>query len=743
MDEPATPTYLEPSAPTSDRVTDLLERMTVPEKAGQVTGTWGGTFHEPVDVDDLERLVVEYGFGSVTPFGWGSGLTRDPDESRSIVRRLQRAAAEQTRLGIPLLVTADAIHGHAYLTGATVFPNALGMAATWNPDRIEQAAAVTAREVRSTGVHQNYAPTADVGRELRWGRLFETFGESPYLVGECAAAAVDGYRGNGPGDPEGVLATVKHFPAYSQPVRGEDASPVAVSPYQFRNTFLEPFERALEAGVDAVMPSYSSVEGEPCHGSRSMLTDLLRNELGFDGTVVSDWGGIRHLHEDHRVTADHAESVEQARTAGIDVASVGHVGHVDRLVDLVESGTVPEAVLDESVARILRQKFELGLFEDPLVGLESGALGGSEHRSVARGAVEESLTLLSNDDLLPLADDTDLFVGGPNADDLVSLLGGWSVDEDDGLPGKTIREACRDRTEGSITFVQGATHTDALDLERATEAAADADVAVLALGEGWYVHEFGPESQAGVETGEWPTRSALRLPVAQRELVHRVADTGTPVVAVLVTGRPPIVTDLEAAVDALVLAYFPGTEGGPVIAETLFGDVNPSGRLPVSIPRSIGDLPQHHDALAHPTPIGTDEHPPSYDPLYPLGHGLSYTEFAYDDVDVADGPGTSPHADDPAATVTLTVENVGDRSGTETVQVYASQRVGSRVRPTRQLVGFDRVALEPGARTTVAVDVHTETLSYVIPDRGRVLEAGPYRFDVGEHSSTIDLSADD
>ncbi|QLK27782.2 glycoside hydrolase family 3 C-terminal domain-containing protein [Natrinema zhouii] len=744
-DRSETPTYRRESAPTSERVADLLERMTLAEKAGQVTGSWGGSFREDLDVEDLVETVARDGIGAVAPFGWAGSLTSDPAEAVRIANRLQRVAVEESRLGIPLLLNVDAVHGHAYITGATSFPNGLGAAATWDPELLEDSAEITAREIRATGAHQNYGPTVDVGREPRWGRVFETFGESPHLVGELAAAKVRGYRGDGVGDPEGVLATLKHFPAYGEPERGEDASPVDISEYKLRNTFLPAFERALAAGADSVMPSYNSINGEPSHGSAAALTELLRDDLGFEGHVVSDWDGIRHLHEDHRTARDHADGVRQAREAGVDVASVGHVDHADRVVELVESGRLEESVVDASVERVLRAKFELGLFEDPSVdeGEVMETLGSEDHRETAREVASESMTLLKNEGVLPLEDDEDVFVGGPNADDMVHQLGGWSVSRDDGLPGTTILEAITESTDGTVTHAAGTTLNEPVDVDAAVEKAADADVAVLALGEGWYLHEFGPQAEAGVATGEWPTRSDLRLSDAQRELVRRVHETGTPVVGVLVTGRPLIVDWMAEHVPAILMAYFPGTEGGVAVSETLFGENDPSGRLPITMPKSHGDLPQHHDALAHPTPIGDHEHPDSYDPLYPFGHGLSYTEFDVDDVAVTDGSGTSSDDGGPAATVSVTLSNVGDRPGTETVQVYATQTNASRVRPERSLVGFERADLDPGESTTVDVGIDPSALGYFDPDRGHVLETGEYRFHVGERTESTRISGDD
>nr|WP_256943890.1 glycoside hydrolase family 3 C-terminal domain-containing protein [Halobacterium hubeiense] len=572
----------------------------------------------------------------------------------------------------------------------------------------------------------------------------------PHLVGELAAAKVRGYQGDGLADPDSVVATAKHFPAYSEPERGEDASPVDVSEYKLRNTFLPPLERALDDGVASVMPSYNSIDGEPSHGSTALLGDLLRDDLGFEGHVVSDWNGIRHLHEDHRTARDHADGVRQAREAGVDVASVGHTPHAERVVDLVESGDLDEATLDENVRRVLRLKFELGLFDenpedaaDAETAVET--LGAPDHREQALEGARDSMTLLENDGLLPLSGDEDVFVGGPNADDIVHQLGGWSVSsDDDGLPGATVREAVEDATTGDVTYAQGATLNETLDVDAAVERAADADVAVLALGEGWYLHEFGPTENTGSATGEWPTRGDLGLADAQQELVRRVRETGTPVVGVLITGRPLAVEWLADTASALLLAYFPGTEGGTAVAETLFGENDPSGRLPITVPRSEGDLPQHHDYLAHPTPIGDDEHPNSYDPFYEFGHGLSYTDFETSDLSATfEGAEGAVEGGAAAGTVRVTVEvaNVGDREGTETVQVYARQRHASRVRPVRELVGFDRVTLAAGERETVEIEVPVERLGFYKPREGHVTESGAYRIEVGDDATSVDLPA--
>ncbi|WP_193570235.1 MULTISPECIES: glycoside hydrolase family 3 N-terminal domain-containing protein [Halorussus] len=732
------PPYLRADAPTGERVDDLLSRMTDAEKAGQLVGTWLGNLDFAAnEFEDVADAVRDHHLGVAAPFGWAGSPAKRIGDAVEAANGLQRVATEETRLGIPLLLNVDAVHGHAYVAGSTVFPNGLGAAATWDPEAVEEAASITATEVRRTGAHQNYSPTCDVGREPRWGRIFETFGESPQLCAELAAAKVRGYQGDGLADPDSVVATAKHFPAYGESERGEDASPVDVSEYKLRNVFVPPFEAALDAGVESVMPSYNSINGEPMHGSSSFLTDLLRGELGFEGHVVSDWAGVRHLDQDHGTAADAREAVRQSREAGLDVESVGHVEHAAHLTDLLESGDLDSELVDAAVRRVLRLKFELGLFEDPYVDADRAheTLACDDHRRTALSAARDSMTLLKNDGLLPLSGDEDVFVGGPNADSLVHQLGGWSVTEPTDVPGETVLEAIRSRAGGTVTYERGTTLNEGLDVDAAVEKASEADVAVLALGEGWYLHEFGPSVQAGIETGAWPTRTELGLSDAQRELVRRVHETGTPVVGVLITGRPLAVDWMDENVPAILMAYYPGTEGGTAVAETLFGDNDPSGRLPVSVPRSVADLPQHFDHLAHPTPIGEDEHPDSYDPLYEFGHGLSYAEFAYDDLRVTT-PEAAPEGD---VEVAVEVSNAGERPGTETVQAYARQETSSRVQPTRKLVGFDRVDLAPGESATVSLTIPVEHLGFYKPRTGHVVESGTYRVAVGDETASFEV----
>ena len=737
--------YRDPAVALDARVADLLDRMTRREKAGQLVGTWAGEFKRSNDLDDVRDRITTDHIGSVAAFGWRGGLHADVADIVPVVNELQHVATEETRLGIPLLTPLDAVHGHAYVTEGTVFPNGLGAAATWNPDGVETAAEITAREMRATGATQNYAPTCDVARDPRWGRVYETFGESPHLCGELAAAQVRGLSAGGDADDERVLATAKHFPAYSEPERGEDGGFVDVSSHSLHHVFLPPFERAIEAGVDAVMPCYNAVDGEPAHGSEFLLTDLLRDRLGFEGLVVADWGGVEMLDADHRVEADRQGAVERAYDAGLDISSTGDREHAALLADLVAEGRLSEEWLDERVGVVLAAKFDLGLFEDPYVDLETATavVGRSDHRAHARRCARESITLLENDGVLPLDGDEDVLVAGPNADNIVHQLGGWSVHEPEGVDGTTLLDGVSDATSGDVTHVQGTTIREALDVEAAATAAADVDVAVVALGEDWYIHEYGLTATEDKPTGAFPTRNDLSLPDPQRELVSAIQATGTPVVGVLIGGRPLAIPDLADSLHALLMAYYPGSEGGRAIADVVFGDHDPTGRLPISFPRDTGDLPVRFNYYSHPTPLGAHEHPPSYDPLYEFGYGLSYTDFAYRDEQATLRPGGE------TIEVAVTVENTGEREGTEVVQVYVTGRITDTVLPARELVAFDRLTLDPGEDAVVELAIPLDRLA---PGRHRVGDAergdtppirGPVTRDVCDTSVQVELADPD
>ncbi|MFP8952467.1 glycoside hydrolase family 3 N-terminal domain-containing protein [Natrialbaceae archaeon A-arb3/5] len=722
----------------ADSVPELVAELTLAEKVGQLVGTYVGSMDRDISVDDAKSMIVEEHVGSVAAFGIGVSRYHDPERVAAVANELQRTALEETSHGIPLLLPVDAVHGHAYVDGATVFPHGLGIAATRRPDHARRAGEITATEMRATGAALNYGPTCDVARDQRWGRTFETYGESPLLCGSFAAAAVRGLESIDDGPR--VAATAKHFPAYGDPEAGEDAAVVDRSPTTVHGQFLPPFIKTLEAGASAVMPCYNSIDGQPAHGSRRYLTDLLRERLGFDGLVVSDWGGIDMLHEDHAVTATQRDSAKRALEAGLDQISIGGEAYAEKLRALVEDGDLSEARIDEAVTRIVELKAELGLFNDPYVDIErtTTVVGATDHREAAYEAARDAQTLLKNEDeLLPLSDSLEsILVTGPNADSLRNQYGGWSVQEPDPDAGTTVLEGITSRVgdETTVRYEPGATMTEPRDLESVTAAAADAEVAVAVLGENWYYHEFGPQEVAG-ETGAYPTRSNLGLSDAQSDLLEAVHGTGTPTVLVTITGRPLAIEWADEHVPAIVQSYYPGSEGGRAVADVLFGDHNPAGRLPISVPRSTEQLPLRFNHYAHPTPIGADEHPETYDPLYAFGHGESYTEFECADLAVIDSEiGVAE-----SVTARVTVSNVGERAGTRALDFFLRDAVSSRVRPVREHAAFTRVHLEPDASATVEVEIPNEALAVTDSQGRKTVESGEFELGCGELSTTFSI----
>ncbi|MFW6436210.1 MAG: glycoside hydrolase family 3 N-terminal domain-containing protein [Halococcoides sp.] len=727
------------SRPIEERVADLRERMTTREKVGQLVGTYVGTMWTHKDPADVADEIREYGVGSAVPFGVSAADTADPVEAAELANELQAVAIEETRLGIPLLIPVDATHGHAYVVESTVLPHGLGMGATRRPDLARAGASVTATECRATGASIAYSPTADVGDDQRWGRAFETFGETPALAGAFARAKVEGLQGErqqGDALDDGVAACVKHFPAYGQPAGGEDAAPVDVSETTLRERFLPPFEAVVDADPAVMMPCYNAVGVDPAHASEWMLEDLLRGELDFDGAIASDWGAIRMLAEDHNVARDHREATYLARRAGVDMASVGGTTHAESLLDLLVAGELSERRLDHQVERVLALKFDLGLFEDPYVDVERvrERLFTDEHRATALDAARDSMTLLDDDGLLPLDASDDVLVTGPNADSLVGQCGGWTWPDEDGLAGTTVREGLDAALDGDLVYEPGADYTEEHDLDAVEAAAEEADAAVAVVGEGWYIHEFGGD---GMGDGEgWPRRDDLSLPAAQRRLLDTLYETDTPTAVVLVSGRPLALTGAAENADAVLMAYYPGSTGGTAIAETLLGEVNPGGALPVSIPRSASRIPECIEDRPHPTPIGDDAHLDSYDPLYPFGHGLSYTDFEV-------GPPDAPAMVRPGerVTVEVPVANVGDRAGERVVDVFVRDRVSSVVTRRREHVGFDRVAVDPGETEQATVAFEASALA-VQDGRERRIEPGELEVIVGEKRTTIELESD-
>ena len=724
--------------PDWSEIEGMISNLSLEEKVGQLVGTYVGSMTEDRSLEDAKRLIREDAVGTVAAFGNGVSWHNKPKAVIEIANELQRIATEETNHGIPLLIPVDAVHGHAYVHQATIFPHPLGMAATRNSQLVERASEVTGTEIRATGATLNYGPTADVALDSRWGRVSETFGESSHMCAELTRASV---RGQERGTPR-VATTMKHFPAYGDPVGGEDAAPVDRSLRDIYRVFLPPFEAAIDEGVSAAMPCYNSIGGEPAHGSYRILTELLRERLGFDGPVVSDWGGIDMLSDDHRVVPTQLDAAKRSIRAGLDQISIGGSAHAEHLYTLVNDEEIPTRRLDESVTRILQLKWELGLFDDPYVDLEVSKqiIGASEHKRVARDAARASQTLLKNEaDLLPLSPDIDsILVTGPNADNFLHQIGGWSVPNRLNSEGTTLLEGIEQVVDATVDIVYepGTQIREPVDISAAERAAEKVDVAVVALGENWYLHEFGPESISG-PTGEFPTRTDISLPVAQRDLLRSIINTGTPTILTMISGRLLSIPWAAEHVPSIVQSYYPGGDGGLAIAEVLFGEHNPAGRLPLSIPRSAGQLPDQLEYLRHPTPIGEKEHPPSYDPLFSFGHGLHYTEFSFGELTV-DNALIGPAAD---VTATMEVKNIGERESDIALDLYLTDEVSSFVRPEREHVGFERIRVAPGETETVEFEVRNELLGVVNAAGRREVESGEFTLTCENRSARFEVQS--
>ncbi|MHA3703481.1 glycoside hydrolase family 3 N-terminal domain-containing protein [Jatrophihabitans sp. YIM 134969] len=699
----------------------LLAAMTPAEKAGQLTQYFyfGGLSDDDAAPDDIapsqQGALVEAALAR----GEAGSLLFVNDAAET--NRLQRLAVEGNAHGVPVLFGYDVIHGLR-----TVFPVPIAMAASWDPAVIEAGQAVAAREARAVGIHWTFAPMVDIARDPRWGRIVEGAGEDPVLGAAVGAAQVRGFQGPTPGaDPERVIAGPKHFAGYGAAVGGRDYDEADISDHQLHNVYLPPFRAAVEAGAGNVMTAYMDLNGIPASGNRWLFTEVLRDEFGFDGFVVSDANAVRNL-VTHGFAADLADAGVRAVGAGTDMEMAMLDPAFAHLPAAVESGALDPAVLDEAVRRVLTAKVRLGLLDDPYVDEAHAVevLNDPAHRETARIAAERSAVLLRNEGgVLPLDAGSlhRVAVLGPLADSRRDILGPWVFDYDldetvtvvDGLRSRLdgvaveyatgVRPVVRptpsifDAHGGNKPVVPEGFDDDA-ELARAVALATDSDVAVVVLGE-WQNM-----------VGEQASRSSLELPGRQLELLQAVVATGTPVVLCVLSGRPVDLRWAAEHVPAILQIWYPGTQGGAAVAKLLTGDVSPGGKLPVTWPRSVGQVPIVSSHTISHEPENQDARywdEPST-PLYPFGHGLSYTTFAYDDVTL-DRASIGP---DDAATVSVTVTNTGSRTADEVVQLYVHQRYGTASRPVRELKGFERVTLEAGQSRVVTFPLGRAELRY-------------------------------
>jgi len=711
------------------RVETLLEQMTLAEKIGQMSQLNASDGHAPDYLGDALRA------GKV-----GSVLNVANVE---IINELQRIAIEESRLGIPLIVGRDVIHGFR-----TVMPIPLGQAASFNPDIVRDGARVAALEAATAGINWTFAPMIDISRDARWGRIAESLGEDPYLTGVLGAAMVQGFQGDDLTAAGTIAACAKHFAGYGASEAGRDYSSTNIPENELRNVYLEPFKAAVDAGVTTFMTSFSDLDGVPATGNEFLLRQVLRDEWGFDGFVVSDWDSVRQL-QVHGLTANDRESAHMAVTAGVDMEMAGDA-YVSHLESLVEDGRVSVDTIDTRVANILRIKFKLGLFENPYTDPSRlPPLASDEALETARKAALQSVVMLKNDDdVLPLSKGrvSSLAVIGPLADAPYEQLGTWIFDGEPELsvtPLAAMRDQLGERV--SIRYVR-AMETSRSKVspafDEAVDAARESDVAVLFLGE------------ESILSGEAHSRADIDLPGDQVELVRRVKATGTTVIAVILAGRPLTLSNIVDHVDAILFAWHPGTMGGPAIADLLSGVESPSGKLPATFPRMVGQVPiyyNHKNTGKPPVPETTvliDDIPvgarqtsvgntayhldAGYKPLFPFGHGLSYAKYRYDNIRVsADEIGLGD-----TITISADLSNDGEVAADEVVQLYIRDPVANVTRPVRELKGFQRVRVEPGQTVTVDFKVHTDDLAFYGRDAQFITEPGEFHVWIGGSSET-------
>jgi len=743
------PLYRDPEQPVDRRVEDLLARMTLEEKIGQLNMPCVYVNSLGRDVAAKTEACRRFAAGTFTKeIGPGGGfftlantiLHEGSRQQALYFNELQKIAIEKTRLGIPLLQTEEGTHG-VMCSGKTIFPEGLALGSTWNLELLREVYATAAREARAVGIHQLFTLVIEPNRDPRLGRNQEGYSEDPYLCARIAEAIVQGAQGRDIASPDRVVAGLCHYPGQSQPVSGLERGAMEISERKLRETFLPPWEAGIKrAGALGVMATYPSIDGVPAHASAKLLTRILREELGFQGLVLGEGGGIGTLVYE-RVAANQKEAGQMALRAGVDVGISYEPGYMGLLVESVKEGKASMADVDRSVRRVLRLKFRLGLFENPYVDPERAVQSTHtpQAQELALRAAREGIVLLKNDGLLPLRRDLRrIAVIGPNADDKANQLGDY-------VPRTILQEVVtvlagirRKAPSATVTYARGC---DVLGEDRsgfaeAQQAARNADVAIVVVGENGQLSKM-PTNGEGYDV------ASLDLTGVQEELVRAVYETGTPTVVVLINGRPLSTRWIAEHVPALVEAWLPGERGGDAVADVLFGDYNPSGKLPITIPRHVGQLPVYYDygpskAYWIERGWGRRYADMSAAPLYPFGYGLSYTRFEYSGLRIE--PKTiGPNGQ---VQVTVNVRNAGAREGQEVVQLYLSDLVSSVTRPVKQLRGFEKIALKPGETRSVRFRLGPEDLALLNQDLRWVVEPGTFRVLVGSSSADIHLSGD-
>lgn len=710
------------------KVASLVAKMTLEEKAGQMTQisveaflkTTNGQVNEPHEFDmaKLEEAIKKYKVGSILNVG---GYAQTVEVWRSRIETIQKIALQE-RLKIPVLYGIDAIRGNNYTLNSVMFPQQIAQAASFNPAMAKKAAAVTAYETRASFIPWNFSPVLDLGRQPVWPRIWETYGEDPYLVSEMGKAVVQGYQGDDVvTDKYHVAACLKHYMGYSMPLSGHDRTPAWIPEREMREYFLPQFAAAVKAGAKSVMVNSAEINGVPVHANKHILTDILKGELGFKGLVVSDWQDIEYLYQRHRIAKDNKEAVMIAINAGIDMSMVPtDYTFTTDLIELVKEGKIPMSRIDDAVKRILKVKFETGLFDNP-VGKASDypLFNGEAHNKLNYDLAAECITLLKNtNNILPLTPGKKILVAGPSANSMRSLNGGWSriwqgITSDETEKDKnTILEAMQHVFgAANVVYSAGVDFDKTLDIRDAVSKAANVDVIVLCIGETSYTETPG-------NIGD------LRISDSQIELTRALAATGKPIVFVLTEGRPRIISSIEPLSAAVIHSYLSGNEGGNVIADVLAGKINPSGKLPYTYPRSTNSLINYYHKYTE--TLQFDEMA-GYNPQWEFGYGLSYTQFSYANLTLSNTTLTA------AKTITITVDvtNTGKVAGKEAVLLYVSDEVASITPEVKRLRAFEKIELQPGQTKTVSFTIDKERLSFINAQLQRVTEPGDFSVSVG------------
>jgi beta-glucosidase len=714
------------------QVKELLSKMTLEEKVGQMTQVTiqavskkQGTKSQKHQLDDskLEEAIKKYHVGSILNV---YDIAYSVEYWHEILIKIQDIATKETRLGIPVLYGIDAIHGATYTTGSTLFPQAINMAATWNKEIAEKSGEITSFETKATGISWNFYPVMDIGRQPLWSRLWETFGEDVFLASQMGTYYIKGAQGIDIGAKDKLGTCLKHYVGYSFPINGLDRTPAWISERMMREYFLPPFEAGILAGAPTIMVNSAEVDGIPGHANYHLLTEILRNELNFKGLVVSDWEDIVRLYTRDKVAETPKEAVRIAVMAGVDMSMVPYdFSFYNHLLELAKEGTVPMWRVDEAVSRILAVKMQLGIFENPYPNEEmKSKIGNKDFTNVNLNAARESIILAKNqDNILPLSKSTKVLVTGPTANLLSVMNGGWTItwqgNEETLYPQEknTLFEAIQNKIgKDNVKYVEGCSFDKDINTDEAVQESKNADVVIVCLGENAYCETPGSIFD-------------LTLDKAQLELASKILETGKPVILVMLEGRPRVISNIEPKAKGILVGFLPGMEGGNAIADVLFGDVNPSGKLPITYPR-------------HPNGITLYDYKPiekfdgnDYNPLWPFGYGLSYTTFEYSNLKIS----SQEITENEELTVKIDVKNDGSLAGKEVVQLYLTDVYGSVTRPNKQLKGFEKVLLNPGETKTVTFKINKEQLSFIGQENKKIVEPGDFRVTIANNIADFRL----